>query len=205
MNMQWLGQVHGATVHRRRVLALADSIVPLIEPGWSIADVGSGDGRLAALIAERAGCRRVQGFDVLVRPGTAIQTQWFDGARLPLPNKSVDAVTIIDVLHHTDDPQALMLEARRVARRAIIIKDHRKSRPLAGPTLRFMDFVGNYAHGVALPYNYWSMPRWRRTWRQLELDVASFRTELGLYAWPANWAFEAGLHFLAKLTPPARG
>ena len=30
---------------------------------------------------------------------------------------------------------------------------HRR-RPLARPTLRFMDFVGNAPHGVALPYNY---------------------------------------------------
>ena len=31
---------------------------------------------------------------------------------------------------------------------------------LAGPTLRFMDWIGNARHGVALPYNYWSAQEW---------------------------------------------
>ena len=90
-------------------------------------------------------------------------------------------------------------EARRVARRAIVVKDHRTSRPLARPTLRVMDWIGNRPHGVPLPYNYWSEARWRAAWKELELRIEHYQTRLDLYPGPARWIFESGLHFLAKL------
>jgi hypothetical protein len=62
---------------------------------------------------------------------------------------------LADVLHHTTDPMVLLREAARVARRSLIIKDHRTSRIGAAVTLRFMDWVGNRPHHVPLTYNYW--------------------------------------------------
>jgi 2-polyprenyl-3-methyl-5-hydroxy-6-metoxy-1,4-benzoquinol methylase len=35
---------------------------------------------------------------------------------------SFDVVMFVDVLHHTKDPMVLLREARRVARRAIVVK-----------------------------------------------------------------------------------
>lgn len=48
----------------------------------------------------------------------------------------------------------------RVARRGVVIKDHLREGPLAGPTLRLMDWVGNRGHDVRLPYNYLSRRKW---------------------------------------------
>jgi hypothetical protein len=38
----------------------------------------------------------------------------------------------LDVLHHTDDANVLLREARRVTRRDVLIKDHRLNGFLAG-------------------------------------------------------------------------
>ena len=65
----------------------------------------------------------------------------------------------VDVLHHTEDPMALLGEAVRVARKTIVVKDHTLNGFLAGPTLHFLDRVGNARHDVALPYNYTSGPK----------------------------------------------
>ncbi len=199
--MKTLAKMHGRLVHSRRVRRLAGGIARWLEPTWSLADIGCGDGRLGALIQELAPRVKVTGYEVLQRGETHIPVTVFDGQRIPAEDNSVDAALLSDVLHHTDDPLILLREAARVARRAVIIKDHRTSRPLAKPVLRFMDWIGNRPHGVALPYNYWAETQWRSAWNDLGLRVEQFETDLGLYPWPANWAFESGLHILVMLRP----
>ena len=49
---------------------------------------------------------------------------------------------LVDVLHHTDDPGILLSEARRVTRRAVVLKDHTRDY-MAGATLRLMDWGAN--------------------------------------------------------------
>ena len=62
--------------------------------------------------------------------------------RLPCADAGADVVLFVDVLHHTSDPLPLLAEARRVARQAIVIKDHLCDGWLADPTLRLMDWFG---------------------------------------------------------------
>src|SRR5690606_11978895 len=126
----------------------------------TVVDVGCGDGQLGALLQQARPDIALKGVDVLVRPNTFIPVSPFDGHRLPFDDDSVGAVLLVDVLHHCDDPTGLLRDCARVARDAIIIKDHLADGFLAVPTLRVMDFVGNAGHGVALPYNYWTREQW---------------------------------------------
>jgi SAM-dependent methyltransferase len=199
--LRMVGATHGKVVHDRRVQVLAGAIAPLIEPRWTVLDVGCGDGRLAALIGQRVPGIRIEGCDLLVRDEAAITVRPFDGRRIGQDAGSVDAVMMVDVLHHTADPMILLREAARVARQAVILKDHRLGRPLARPVLSFMDWVGNRPHGVVLPYNYWPERRWRQAWKALGLGVDHYQTRIGLYPLPARWLFEPGLHFVARLRP----
>jgi hypothetical protein len=93
----------------------------------------------------------------------------------------------------------LLREAKRVARRKIILKDHIMDSTLSYLILRFMDWVGNVHHNVALPYNYWPERRWRTAFDELELGIEQWQTALALYPWPASLIFEHGLHFVARL------
>jgi len=90
-------------------------------------------------------------------------------------------------------------EAKRVARRAIVLKDHTADGALADLILRFMDWVGNAHHNVILPYNYWSEQRWRTAFAELGLGIEQWQSTLGLYPWPASLVFERGLHFVTRL------
>lgn len=194
-----LGVVHGRLVHRRRVAAIADVLAPWLPEDGLVADVGSGDGALAVQILQRRPRLRIHGYDVMARPGAAIPVQEFDGRRLPLADRSVDAVLLVDVLHHCDEPRDMLEEALRVSRRRVLIKDHRLGHPAARALLTAMDWVGNTPHGVVLPFNYWGEARWRETWDELGLRPACYASRLHLYPFPLSLVLDAGLHFAVAL------
>jgi hypothetical protein len=107
----------------------------------------------------------------------------------------------VDVLHHTTEPAHLLTEAVRVARKAVVVKDHLCDGFLARPTLRFMDWVGNRGHDVALPYNYLSKETWRSIIEAAGLDTSTWRESIGVYPMPFNLLFDRQLHFMAALKP----
>jgi SAM-dependent methyltransferase len=191
--------IHDRYVHGRRVRVLGDHIAELLPPGASVLDVGCGDGLLAGRLLQLRPDLRIRGIDTLVRDRTEIPVEPFDGRAIPGADGSVDVVLFVDVLHHTDDPMILLREAARVSREAIIIKDHTRDGLLAGPTLRFMDYVGNAHHGVVLPYNYWPRRRWLSAFEELHLRPEEWRADLRLYAVPADWIFGRSLHFITRL------
>lgn len=194
-----LGEVHNRLVFGRRVRRLAAALVERLPHGARVLDVGCGSGDLAALVMSMRPDLRIEGIDVLVRPGTAIPVTAFDGTHIPFADSSFDAAIVVDVLHHTDDPALVLAEISRVAP-VVIIKDHLRDGLLANSTLRFMDWVGNAAHGVRLPYNYLSRREWTGMWQTLELTTSRFATRLSLYPRPFSWIFDRGLHFVTVLS-----
>jgi len=194
-----IAKIHGEYVLARRVQVLAECLEKLIPQGVSVLDVGCGGGQIAQEVMRRRPDVEVKGIDVLLRDSTCIPVQKYDGTRVPYPDESFDLVLLVDVLHHTEDPRVLMRESVRVARRSLLVKDHLMNGWLAGPILRLMDLVGNRHFGVHLPYNYWKLDRWRRTFDDLDLEIGAWLSRLGLYPFPANLVFERGLHFLARL------
>ena len=112
---------------------------------------------------------------------------------------SYDVVMMIDVLHHTDDPTIILREAARVCKQGILIKDHFRDGLLAEETLRLMDWAGNAAHGVRLPYNYLSREEWYRAWNRLQLHPKNISSKVDLYPFPLNLLFGRELHFIAFL------
>jgi SAM-dependent methyltransferase len=193
-----LRRIHSAHVHTRRVRVLASHLCDMIPHGARVLDVGAGDGLLASqVLAKRTDLQWVA-IDTLARPVTHVPMQLFDGEHLPFGDKEFDQVIFIDVLHHADDPMSLLREAVRVTRNGILIKDHLREGIFAGPTLRFMDWVGNSAWGVSLPYNYWNRAQWQAAQRELRLETEENRVSLGLYPWWANWWFGRSLHFIAR-------
>ncbi len=194
-----LARVHDRLVFGRRVARLAAALVERLPAHARVLDVGCGSGDLAARVMRLRPDVRIEGIDVLVRPGTAIPVHAYDGVHIPFADGAFDAAIVVDVLHHTDDPEAVLAEVARVAR-TVIVKDHLRDGVAAGVTLRFMDWVGNAAHGVRLPYNYLSRREWTGIWGRLGLGTSSFTDRLALYPRPFSWAFDRGLHFVTVLS-----
>ena len=197
--MSLIDHIHGKYVFGRRVRKLAQHLAAVLPDDARVLDIGCGDGQIAFLVMQQRPDVTVTGLDVLVRPHTHIPVDRFDGQTLPCPDGSYDVVMFVDVLHHTTDPLVLLREADRVARTAVVLKDHTANGFLAGPTLRFMDYVGNARHGVLLPYNYWPKQRWLDAFQSLAWQITFWQKNLGLYPWPASWLFGRSLHFIACL------
>ena len=194
-----LNALHASLVFSRRIRVLADTIAERLPQGARVLDIGCGSGDLAARIMALRPDVRIEGIDVLVRPGTAIPVTAFDGYHAPFPDGAFDAAIIVDVLHHADEPERLLAEAARVAK-IVVVKDHLRDGFAAYPTLRLMDWVGNAAHGVRLPYNYLSHAEWKAAWANLGLKASRFATGLSLYPRPFSWLFGRRLHFVSTLS-----
>jgi SAM-dependent methyltransferase len=196
-----VGFLHKHLVFSRRTRILAQHLSAAIPADTAtLLDVGCGDGTIDALLLRDRPALSIAGVDVLLRPDSRIPVHLFDGKHLPFNDNAFDTVTFVDVLHHTADPAILLKEARRVARIAVVLKDHVPEGLLAYATLRFMDSVGNAHHGVVLPYNYWTRAQWRQGFESAGLTVAQWTDNLRLYPPPASWIFERKLHFVTRLT-----
>ena len=199
------GFIHSKLVSDRRAYVLAELIGGLLPANAKVLDVGTGNGQIAKLWCQARSDVAVEGIDVFVRKATHIQVREFDGRLIPCADKSVDVVTFVDVLHHSTDPQRLLIEAARVARQSIIVKDHLAKSRFDHAVLRLMDWVGNAPHGAALAYDYLSKARWLQLFDEARLNINSFTTDVSLYPPPLSFAFGRQLHFVADLQPDLAG
>jgi SAM-dependent methyltransferase len=200
--MRVFDAMHQHLVLHRRARRLAELLSDFIPLQSTVLDVGSGDGQIASLLLGQRPDLAIQGIDLDVRKQTSIPVAQFDGKTLPFGDSSFDTVLLVDVLHHTTDGLALLREAVRVARTSLVLKDHIREGVCAGARLRFMDYVGNARHGVALPFNYWTGVQWREAEGVLGLTKIEERRKLDLYPWPADYIFGALLHFIARYQVP---
>ena len=145
---RWLGGAAAVRYALRRVIP-AGLTRPL-----SLIDVGTGAGdlpRMAGRWAARRGIPlRPVGLEASGVAARLAREQGIlcvvgDGGVLPLRDRSVDYVLLSQIAHHFSPPAIVRLfrECARVARRALIVCDLRRSRlaawcfPLAGSALRF--------------------------------------------------------------------
>jgi SAM-dependent methyltransferase len=163
---------HASMVFKGRVARLAGHIAAIIPAGGTVLDVGCGDGMVSMSIRGHRPDLRFEGVDIIERPSCQIPMRVNDGTTPPFDDDSFDSVALVDVLHHTDDPSVVLKKAVRVAKAGVVVKNHKVIGPLAGPTLRFMDWVGNWGHDVVLPYNYLTPSQWDAVWPDAGVAVA---------------------------------
>lgn len=188
--------VHHRWVRLPRAVRLADAIARHVGGVASFLDVGAGDGRVAALVAERVGAIRAVGVDVHPNPDALVGVERFDGRTLPFPDAAFDVALLCDVLHHCLDPRRLLGEALRVARR-VVVKDHLAQGRASRLLLEVLDRVGNASQGVAVPATYFDVATWAELARDVGAEVERLEWPLRVHAPPLAWLTGDALHFLA--------
>ena len=193
--------LHSSLIFPRRTRVLAQAVQGLFPMDARVLDVGTGDGTIARMCMDARPDISIEGVDIHPRPDPKIPVAMFDGSTLPFRDASFDVVCFFDVLHHSSDMIRLLVEAGRVARAYVIVKDHFAETAFDHFILRLMDWVGNAPHGVRLPFNYISRSLWDSMVLGTNLEIDAMQTDLPLYPAPFSLVFGRGLHFVARLKP----
>jgi SAM-dependent methyltransferase len=136
----------------------------------STLDVGCWNGE----VAKRLDHSPIVGIDVAVPPDCQIEAKTYDGLHIPFADQSFDTVLCSFVLHHSDDPAALLKEMARVGRRLVILEDRfdRFGHKVAVTILHQI-----MAWTLKMPYKlrgFRSRERWQQLFAELGLRVVSF-------------------------------
>ena len=169
---------------RGRILSRLDQVKRMVKiPPESILDIGAGDGQIVTALGMSFGLPKEKIFatEVADYTGVAAATwlKYEPNGSIPLKENSVDLATIFMVLHHTENPAAIVDEAFRVLKTggtlivretdAVTLKDK-----LFNRTMDTMFYeVFSDVPGVPLPHNYKSRSQWRTLFKERGFEVAS--------------------------------
>lgn len=94
--------------------------VPVLRPGARVLDLGAGEGYVGDVVAESLGVA-VTGVDVARFGDGRRSVDLYDGRSLPCASGRFDATLVVFVLHHAEDPVAVLREAVRVTDGPVVV------------------------------------------------------------------------------------
>lgn len=192
-------RLHRLAVQAPRTERLGGVLASLVGHASSLLDVGCGSGELARFVASRAGAQRVEGVDILVQPAPHVPVARYDGRSLPYPDASFDVVLVSDVLHHAEAPETLLAEALRVAKQAVVVKDHFAFGPVSRRLLLAMDLAANGFYDIAVRGTYLDPPAWLRLFEDVGATIERLEWPLHVHAPVLRLIAPSELQFAARL------
>lgn len=136
-----------------------------IKEGSKILDLGCGSGIVGKKFRDYFKSEII-GIDIKDKRLEKIPFQLFDGKRIPFPENFFDVVLINYVLHHAQNPTALLKEAKRVSKRIIIYEDLPDG---------FLSKLVCWFHGISFD-KFWGNPnrttfRAKREWKNIFSEI----------------------------------
>lgn len=156
--------------NKSRAEALVANILPHLSGGARILDIGAGRGLVADALIK-------QGFEVTLVDVADLslvehlRPVLYDGRHLPFPDDAFDVALLLTVLHHIPNPDDTLAEARRVARRIVVIEDI-----FEGEAERVLTMIGDSwlnQEFAGHPHSNRSDAGWRATFAHLNLRVVA--------------------------------
>jgi ubiquinone/menaquinone biosynthesis C-methylase UbiE len=198
-----LKRIH-APIYEKRLSVLAGKIVAQLRDGDTVLDVGCGSGMLGAAVLAHPRCPKsitYKGVERTKRGGEPIEVIAYAGGQLPFEDGAFDVVILADVLHHERDEALLLRESARVAKRTLILKDHKPEGLLGYQRLCFLDWAANNPYEVECLYRYHTKDEWRAMFDAHALEPLAEETAIDLYPPLFNWIFGRRLQYFAVLRP----
>ncbi|MEM9302248.1 MAG: methyltransferase domain-containing protein [Pseudomonadota bacterium] len=145
-------------------------ISPHLPAGASVLEVGCGMGTVADAVTAQG--HPVVALDVADSSRSReLKRVLYDGHRMPFRDGAFDVALILTVLHHATDPEAVLAEAGRVARRVIVMEDLVEGRWQERLT-HWADSLANWEF-VGHPHNNRDDRGWRETFDALGFSLLS--------------------------------
>lgn len=131
-------------------------------------EIGSGPG--SVLDVMRSKNYNIDGLDVEDHSYREdLRPHLYDGHTMPFCKHAYDTALLPTILHHTHDPEHVIAEAMRVARRIIIIEDVYESRLMEWMTKRFDSLLNLEFKGH--PHSNRSFTEWKDTFERMGLAI----------------------------------
>ena len=145
-----------------------ERIQEYLSPKDRILDIGTGPGSVCLLMNGNGyNVTPVDVIDQTLSP--EIDPEIYNGKKLPYKNSSFDTALILTVLHHTSNPEGILLEAKRVANKIIIIEDI-YSNPFQKYLTYFVDSIVNMEFSDH-PHSNKSDREWKELFIELGLKL----------------------------------
>ena len=161
-------------VYEHRARWAARILIPWVRPGDRVLDIGAGDCRVDVVLKAKIACE-VTPVDILDYNRTNLPLTIFDGKRLPFADDSFDVGLFLFVLHHVEDVDACLAEARRVCRRHVIAFEDLNVTWWDRRTFRGFHIWLDWAEKIDKPFREWTPSQWtdlatrtglREVWQQ---------------------------------------
>ena len=181
---------------------MADLIVPFIDPGNRILDIGCGAGKLGEAVLDHHNCPLgiiYLGLEKARRGDEFIKVIQHQEGPLPFEDKEFDLVILADVLHHEENEEQLLNEAIRVAKRFVVIKEHKPEGFLGFFRICVMDWAANRPFPVKLLHRYHTLPEWYEIFKKTNLIPVQEKVSIDLYPHFYNRIFGKRLHYFVVL------
>jgi len=143
---------------------------PFIEPKSTLLDIGCGHGFFLKGLQKKFSLK-VLGVDIKDQRKTDIPFLQADGKSLPLKDKSFDFVLIAFVLHHVKEPELILKEAKRVARKKIIIYEDIKEGVWGNLVCFFHALFWTVFNKAPFTFNFKNQKEWEEIFKQLDLKL----------------------------------
>jgi SAM-dependent methyltransferase len=156
----WLG--------KQRAKDIFNKISPFLSQGDKLLDIGAGNCVVCEFLRERK-------FDIVpidiknISFVKGIEPIIYNGEKIPFDDKSFDKSLILTVLHHTPEPEEILLEAKRVSKKIIVIEDVYNNKFHKYLTY-FFDSLINWEF-VGHPHSNKSDAEWRFLFKKMGLNL----------------------------------
>ncbi len=152
--------------------------IDLISKNNKILDLGSGNCLIANHLIEKGYNivpADIKNLSIIKRINPII----YDGIELPFEMNSFDTVLLLTVLHHSTDPEKLIIESKRVSKEIIIIEDTYNNNIQKAITM-FIDLIVNFGHSK-MTYQNKTEQGWESVFEKYNLEVISKRRRSVLF------------------------
>jgi len=172
----------------------AEAFVKMFEhdlaPASRVLDIGSGPGVYYEPLTRRG--HQVTLLDMKQYKSCRYPTTLFDGGKYPFEDKTFDVSLLVTVLHHTSDPEATLLEAKRVTSgTVVVIEDVYTGFP--GRVLAIVRDAALNFEFIGHPMNFRSYLGWKETFSRLGFTL---QKERDFYSYLMNLPIHTGLYIL---------
>jgi len=155
-------------LHKKRAEYIIDKVLPLINKNEKVLDIGSGSGHIGDKISKKA---NVQLLDIDNFNSTKLPLRIYDGKKIPFKDKSFDVGLILGVLHHCENQEEVIEEAKRVCKRLIIIENIFMNQ-IQRLVLCFFDSMFNLPAGIKVPFTFRRDGEWRQLFSEVGLKIS---------------------------------